>query len=377
MILASNLNHDSLFYIIEESDDDSLRVRALINFANDIEKEFPDSAFLTLEQAEEIAKSINSTYLLSVIYSEEGELFMGINEFARAMEHYFESKSAIESVQDYGADSLYREEYTKVLNQIGLIYFNINKFEDALEYFYNMLDFMQEYAKDPGHNVFKIQYLRAYINLGAIYIRTKKYNEAEINYTKALSLLEDDDMLSYAVILNNLGIIAKEKEEFEAAFDYHRRALKIRQDENLLRGQAQSLNNIAATYFILKEYANAKPYFEEALEISLENNLLPSASIALNYLMQIHELDRDYVKAFEYQSKFQEVNDSLMNQEKLRTITQLEMQDKFDSRVRESILRQQKMEIEQRRLNTLYISFISAALLGIIILILLFFQKSD
>jgi hypothetical protein len=69
---SSVLDHDSLLYIIEENEDDSLRIRALIDFATDIRDEYPDSAFIYLQNAEDIAENINNTYLLSVIHTEEG-----------------------------------------------------------------------------------------------------------------------------------------------------------------------------------------------------------------------------------------------------------------------------------------------------------------
>jgi len=45
------LDHDSLLLIIEERDDDSLKVQAIIDFAVDILEDYPDSAFVYLEKA--------------------------------------------------------------------------------------------------------------------------------------------------------------------------------------------------------------------------------------------------------------------------------------------------------------------------------------
>jgi DNA-binding CsgD family transcriptional regulator len=59
----------------------------------------------------------------------------------------------------------------------------------------------------------------------------------------------------------------------------------------------------------------------------------------------------------------------------MRTIAQMEMQDKFDARVREAQFRSEKLEAEQRRLETIYFSVMAGSVLGIMILILFYFLQ--
>ena len=143
----------------------------------------------------------------------------------------------------------------------------------------------------------------------------------------------------------------------------------------MYKRQAQSYNNIAATYYASGDNLSARTYFERALELSKEHNFLPSIVIALNYLVLISEANNDYKKAFDYQSEYIIRNDSLLNQEKLRIIAQMEMQDKFDTRVRESLFRQEKMEQEQKRKETIDFWITAAAVLGLLVLILFYFLQ--
>ena len=372
---ASVLDHDSLLYIIEQHQDDSIAAQALIDFAGDIIDDFPDSAFLYLEDAEEIAVDINSTYLLAVIHEKEGVIFDKMNEYADALEQFFQAKKDIESDHDFKQDSASRMIYLQVLNQLGVLYFKIDKFDESIEYLKSVILFMQVNGMEPNNKTCRKKYVRTYINLGAVNIRQRKFSEAEINYTKAITLLDDSDLISYSVILNNLGIIAKEQEEYVKAFDYHRRSLKIREEDQNYHGMAQSYNNIGATYFVSGDIESARINFEKSLEISRERNYLTSAIISLDYLKGIQEDRNNYKKAYEYQSQFQAIKDSLMNQEKLRAINQLEMQDKFDTRVRESQHRQEKIEAEQRRKETIYLLITAASVLGILILVLIYFLQ--
>jgi len=374
-INAMVLDHDSLLYLIRETDDDSIKARALIDLALDIKDEFPDSTFIFLEEAEKIAIEINDTYLLSTIYTEEGILFDGLNEYANSMEHFFEGKKAIESNENFRQDSTLRLKYLRIMNRLGVLYFKLNKHDESLEYMNNMLSFMQENELLPIADHIKDLYLKIYINIGAINIRIRKFSEAEINYTKALSLLDETDLRSYTAILNNLGIISKEQEDYDKAFDYHKRALKIRLEEEQFIGLSQSYNNLAATYYVSGDIENAKINFEKSLEISLDKGYLQSALISLGYLKMIHEDRDEYVVAYDYLSQIEVINDSLMNQEKLRSITQMEMQDKFDSRVREAQFRQEKIEAEQKRKEIIYILITAASLLGILVLVMFFFLQ--
>ena len=227
----------------------------------------------------------------------------------------------------------------------------------------------------PDNDDYRMKYLRTYINIGAINIRKKNYDEAEVNYTKALTFLKDDDLSSYAVILNNLGIIAKEKKDFDKAFDQHERALQIRIDNDDQYGICQSHNSLGATYWESKDKDKAKYHFEESLKISSEKEYWPSALISLGYLRMVHEERNEYKEAFEYLSQATTLNDSLMNQEKLRTIAQMEMQDKFDTRVREAEYRQDKLKSEQRRKETIYIFLIAGAFIGVLILVFIYFLQ--
>lgn len=366
------LDHDSLIYIIEIHEDDSIEAVALIHLALDIKQEYPDSAFIYLEEAERIALDLHSAYLLSEINMEQGLIFEDMNEYADALENYFESKNHIESHEGFDRDSSMVKTFLRMHNQIGVLYFKIDKHDQSLEYLNALPGIIHEFEAHFPKDKFRNSYLKAYINIGAVNIRLKKYNEAEINFTKALTYLEDDDLTSYAVLLNNLGIVAKEQQEYDKAFDYHRRALKIREESENKLGTAQSYNNIASTYFVSGNHALAEENAHKALDICRANNFLPSAAIALEYLKQISEARGEYENAFDYQSELIQYKDSLFNQEKLRTIAQLEMQDMFDARVRESKFRQEKIEAAQARKELIYVLVTAASLLGIFILFLIY-----
>lgn len=372
---ASVLDHDSLFTVINESDNDSIKVTALISLAMDMDDEYPDSAFILLEKAERIALRNKNAHQLSFIHLEEGRIFYEMNEYAEAIQFLFEAKNDVEQEEQFFNDSILRRRYVNVMNYLGLIYFNIEKFEESLEYLNSSIRFMTENHMSPENDSYREMYLKSYINIGAVNIRTGKYTEAEINYTKALTMLDDTDLLSYAVILNNLGIIAKEQEDFNKAFDYHQRALKIRKENQNYLGLVQTYNNIAATYFVAGDYESAMPKLEQSLEISREHGFLNSAVISLFYLIEISESRNDYYRAYQYQSEYIVLNDSLMNQEKLRVIAQMEMQDKFDSRVREALVRQEKMELEQRKKEIVYVLITAAAVLGLLVLVLFYFLQ--
>lgn len=373
--VASSLDHDSLFNIIDQTENDSIRIKALIDLAEDIDDEYPDSAYIFLENAESIALQNNNIHMLSQIHVIEGKIFDKMNEFADAVKFFLEAKKEIESIEFFAEDSIFRKRYVEIHNHLGVVYFKIQKFDESLEYLNGSARFMQENHMSPDDEVYRMIHMMTYINIGAVYIRTRKFTEAEINYTKALALLDDADLRSYAVILNNLGIIAKEQADYDKAFDYHNRARKIREDSKDYLGLTQTYNNIAATYHASGDKNLARSYFEQALELSREHGFLSSMVIALNYLKQIAESNNDYQKAYTYQSEYLIINDSLINQEKLRLIAQMEMQDKFDVRVRESMFRQEQLKQEQRRKEIIYFWITAAAVLGLLVLILFYFLQ--
>ncbi len=371
-VYPSRQNMDSLLSIIEVTKDDSVRVSAMISFADSIADDYPDSSLFILEEANQIIPDGESTINKIRLLKSRAELFTQIAKYPESLQDFFEAKKLLESIENLNQDSTLLNIYLKVISDIGVIFIHTGKYEEAKHYFQTGLDYLNQIGADPADEFFKSEFFRFNLNYGAVYARARDFDMAELYFTKAMQYLDDKKFLNTATLLNNLSIIARESNDLDKAFDLTRQAIQIWNENDYPRGLVQSYNNLANCYFDLDDTQNALKYYNMALEISLKNGFGNSAIISLEQLARVYNQTGQYKKAFKNHMEFKQLSDSLLNLEKIRLVTQLELQDKFDQRLNEARLIQQKREAEQKRRELIYSLIMAVTAMGLIILVLLY-----
>lgn len=150
-------------------------------------------------------------------------------------------------------------------------------------------------------------------NLGMIFRKRDEFDASEKHYRRALEIFErtrGSDHSSVATILNNLGSLHWAANDMERARDCHIRALAIR-TKNLDADNAelgQSSSNLATVYHMLGEVSNASLHYERALRI-LEKNLPKESDtydiVAQNYADLLDSDNRsDQATALRQTTKF-------------------------------------------------------------------------
>lgn len=147
------------------------------------------------------------------------------------------------------------------------------------------------------------QEIKTLDSLGQIYWKKAAYYKAMSVYKKALPLAEQiKNQKLQARILNYLGVIAENKGDMNQSFQYHFKALKIREkvNDNLI---IQSYVNIGITYNTSGETKKALEYYFKALEI---NRLIKDKRLtahAFYHISTSYKLLRDYEQATIYANK--------------------------------------------------------------------------
>ncbi len=369
---ASTQSMDSLLSIISNTEDDSTKVAAMVTFADSIAEDYPDSSLFYLEQAKQyLSEEDISLNNIRLINSEAG-LYMQIARYPEALQNFFEVKNLIDSFDNISQDSALLRIYIKLISDIGVLFIHTAKYDEAAKYFQTGLDYLNQIGADPSDKFFKEAFFRFNLNYGAMYARTRDFNKAELYFTKAMQYLDDNKFLNTATLLNNLSIIARENDDIDKAFDLTRQAIVVWEENNYPRGLVQSYNNLGNCYLDIGELDNALAYYNKALNISIKNGFGSSAIIALEQLATVSAQVGQYKKAYEKYKDFKQMSDSLLNLEKIRLVTQLELQDKFDQRLNKAKLQQQKKEAEQKRRELIYSLIMSVTAMGLIILLLLY-----
>jgi tetratricopeptide (TPR) repeat protein len=195
-------------------------------------------------------------------------------------------------------------------------------------------------------------------------------------------------------IYNNLGVIAKERQESEKALNYYKSGIDLARktpgfetelgnllnnlgniylllgkpelsfqhlNETLeLRAQKNDMTGLVKSYLALGEYYKFKNLDDEglgmlysALELSDKVGILSSKAEAQKHLFELYQKKGDYDSAFKHHVQYTELENQINKESAFKEIKQLEIAAKY----KES-QKQAEVELKQKESNYLFIGMI-------------------
>lgn len=376
-VAAQTYDEDSLMQVINTSENDSVKIATILKLAFQITDSKPDSAFLVLEEAEQILKSHNYLQLHLKVINHKSTILSNIGKYPEALQLLFDVKKMLERKPEVLSDTTLFSDYITLISNIGILYYSTSKFDDALKIFQKGLMILDTSRHMPATKEIHMAFFRLNLNIGAVYTKIRAFDKADLYFTKALQYLPEEDDRSYGILLNNLSIVARENDQMDRAFELNRKAIEVSRRAGNFRGETQSFNNMGSCFMKVGKVDSAMWYYGAALQKANEFNFSSSALISLQMLAVVYDSVGDYENAYDAHVEFKALSDSLLDLEKIKLVTQLDIQEKFDKRLNESRLQQQQRASEQRKrelVYTLVIVFIAMAL--IIALLLYSLQRS-
>jgi predicted ATPase/DNA-binding SARP family transcriptional activator len=157
-------------------------------------------------------------------------------------------------------------------------------FQEGAEAFGRLLSFLALRSDD-------VPLLRAktYARLGRCHFRLGQLTEAQALLKQSLELLSEADVSERAFVLNNLGLVARDKGEAEKANDYFAESLELYRQVADSWGIANVLNNSGDIAFRLGHLAKAQQFYQESLELYRERQDLRGMGLALVNLGGVYE----------------------------------------------------------------------------------------
>ena len=292
-------------------------------------------------------------------YYNLGFYFSSFEQFDSSVYYYQKALELEPEIKD-------NKRMARMLNNLGLMYEYQGKYDLAIDALLRSNNFQKAFNNPSvGINL---------LNIGLIYSKTGDQKEAILSYNEALNYLEgEENRDKKATTLKNIGDSKIELNQFDSAREYYEksRALQLAlQDSNKLSGIELSLFSLESNnnnwkkaklhldnsfnYFphingskkllmylhsskanlILnqldspqkKDALSALRSLNKAYEISKEVNLLDDQSKLAYKLNLVHSILNNYKKAHQFLTEHNELNDSLISKEKVKTIAQLKTQ---------------------------------------------------
>lgn len=360
-------------------------------------REYADSAFVLSEKIE-FNKGIYGAYeQMGRAESYLGNFKAAFDDYEKAYKYY---KTSGEKVRE-----------AAVLNRMGETKRSMDEYEESLKYLQASIKIYEEHgnANEMGSGYISIGILHAVrgdeveaekyflqavesfksvdnkdreyltlLNLGALYNEMREFEKAIKVLTQASDYFKaNGPEIRLGVAYFNLGVANFELEKLKESKTAYLKGLEIFErlgDKFRINGAIMGLSRID---FKLGNTDFALVNAERALAGFVEVGSLSQQIVAFDHISKIFETKKDYKKALEYRYLYEEMNDSVHNQETEARIAELE--EKYQSEVKDQQLAQTRAELElselilQKQQNQKF-AFMGVAAFILIILVLLFNQ---
>jgi len=365
-----------------------------------------DSSIMILEKALMLAKQIESDIEIAKSLSKIGHIEVKRDSLNRALLRY--NQSII-----YYTKLNKQKPLCDLLIIKGNIHYVKGNFPEAMQAYSDALHI----AMQTNYNS-KLPF--CYNNLGTICFKQEDYKQSLDYFVLALSLFEEKkDSLNMALALNNIGSIYLEFNSLEVAKQYSEKAQIVYEKLNDKDGIAQSMTKLAEIHLKNKQADSALIYLNKSLELyrnmdfdyrgpkslwlvriyllmgetyifkgdwetaittlmtgyriasqtSQISAIMNAAKLLSDSYESLHKIDSSY----KYFKIFKNYSDSILNEDNIRKIAQIDFQSKLDQKAIEKELDDSKKLAQQKRKNLIYI-IVFFILIFVIILFVLLYQ---
>jgi tetratricopeptide (TPR) repeat protein len=317
-------------------------------------------------QSLEIAKQLNGSLHIAKMYSNIGVINDVIGNYTTALKNYQHSLKIYDTLND-------KQGKESVLNNIGIIFEEMKMPDKALEYYFLALDLKMERGDLKS-------IAGTYNNIAIIYENFKKDSDsAYYYYNQALKIYKEiGNENDEALIYSNMGVILLRKGETTNAKTYFNKALTAFKKTKDPKNIATVLHYLGMAAFAESKYNVALQYYLQSAKLAENTNVRKLQSQIYNDLSSLYEQTGDFKKALEFNKKYEEIKDKLVNLEKVKQIHQLETNVEIEKREHEiDILKKQSElnELELKWTKTITYTLIAIFILTIIIIVLFFLKN--
>ena len=301
---------DSLMQLHAKSNQDTTKIRLLLNVVEQLYMQNPDSAERTLnsciKQSEKqlkdksISNAHRSAYnkLCAYAYTNLSVIRIMLGKTDEALELNYKSiPILIKEKDDQGLGNAFAN--------ISQFFYMIGNMDSATYYAEKSLKLFKKVKSIPYTSV-------ALNNLGLFYDMKGDFNKALTYYLESLKLQEQlKDKRGIAYVLHNLGGVYKSQKDLDKALEYHEKSLKLRKEINDQYGIAESLINIGSIKLKKGDKKTALECYNNALAIQKTINDIKGIALSYNNIGNLYNEMGDKKNAGEYLMKSLEIQEKI------------------------------------------------------------------
>ena len=318
-------------------------------------------------KALEIREALGHQRQIAMVTNNIGNVLRYQGEFDSALSHYLRALEVFESVPDSG-------NMTNALNNIGLVHENTGNPTKALENYQKVVSIRTALKDQRGLAAVRN-------NIAVIYRKENQLDSALAYFTKNLKYAQQHGLAGdEALATHNVASIHMESENWQEAVDGFHRSLAIRTALNDRYGMASCNQNLAECYRRMGQPQEAVPFAHVALLLSKEIGSSIQTATIYKTLHEAHASLGNYDKAYRYHTLQKAINDSLLAEERSKTIAEMQAKYEDEKKARQIELATQKNALQEEKIKRQQTTrnFLFGIIgIGLVVMILLIFQATS
>ncbi len=316
-----------------------------------------DSAIWCQQKSLELGESASDSVRISKANQRLGVIYKYRGDFDLAIEYFIKAKTIAYALGDYktGATS-------DITIAQSLIF--LGKYREALDQIKPVV------AQSRIREAPQITYA-ALIESGNANMMTGQLDASLNDYEEAISVMDEiNETEGIVAILGNIGGVYFYKGDYQSAIKYYLRAIKegLKIEDQISTATAKM--NLAEAYFTLGNFNEAKDTLLSTLKTYVRLDSKHHIVYNYDYLYQLEYKRKKYDAAIEYLKLKNTYQDSILNENTLNKIN--ELQTKYETAEKEQEIATQKLEIAEKEASLKAKQIQIFGLIGSLIILSLF-----
>lgn len=321
-----------------------------------------DTALILIKQALQLRKELENysgasatCITLSYIYKETGQI-------DSAFYIMYEARRLNAIVGDAALDA-------EIQIKLGHLFLDYKNIDEALTYFQEA----EKIALRLNNEGILLQVYSAFANY---YLLKEDYLSA-LDYNKKTNsiLLGLNDRRKLYSNYCNLALCYDKLKETQLAVLFYKKALEESIHLGMKGEESLIYFNLGSLYSNRGQVDTSIYYLNKSLELAILNNDLHRQNKSYEYLSDEYTLIKDYEKAYQYRLKHEKLKDSILNKEKITSIS--EMQTKYETEKKEQQIELLNEQNKTQKAQRNFLIAASSALLLLLIVIGIFYVQRN
>jgi len=398
---------DSLVSNSNSTQNDTLKIKRIIDLGEAIFYKVPDSAYIYYAKALQLAKKVKSKKLEASSLLKIGQYYNYTEKYKKSLEYCLKAIEVYKSINDkFGVANCY--------SYIGFSFSYLNSLDKSIEYYLKALDIFKElddklgmadvyeglgnlnYSQEnykkatnyflKGIEIYKLSnskegLLSAYINIGNSIADGGDIDKGIEYYEKSIQLAKElNDYEGLCINYVNIADCYLVKKEPNTALKYLGKSFNYLKIYNLKTLETTVNEYYAKTYLQLKDYKKTLFYAKRSLDSATNKSWIPTKYENYRFYSEAYAGLGDYKKAYSYYKLFKQYSDSIYDAKKLEQVAKLDVLYGLENQEKEIqvLLENEKLKkIELKNKTTMNFLLGGSIIFFLALVISLFKQRKE